>query len=490
MCLGKSGHGLVSPQHPVVAGPRKVELKYKAIPYPYEKTPSGMPPPKTIEAFDVQTEEPTKKNGMLYGLVSSPGGFTDSPDTEVICGGVNTKGEDAVAVGRHGSFLSWGFDAPPSYLTDTGKSMLVNAITYTAKFDRMPVLVRQVSQPRSAIDQTLNSIKNVRAEYDAIMERINQEKKRGKELAEAKKTRKLTDEEEEFLKNGSPDFVDFEEYNKMVYEQFPKELQAKFKNDPAKYTAYYKENRPYLVGQGYSHILDADAKKLGVGNSDPKFLPRCLQELDNVDQKALALILLQRYTGETFEKIEEWKTWYESTKADLFFSEVGGFRWYSRADPLETIRRRIIARTLPEVTAGNPVSINAEITSQAYPGERVTVAVRMRIASGWYIYAKVPDGKPGTPTSFGEELPKGLAWDGDWIAPKPIALKDGVTVHRGDMVFLRHARVVADHRPGNVEMATKVAFQVCNNDRCLKPKTETVPLKVEVKTKPKSEFDE
>ncbi len=61
---------------------------------------------------------------------------SDAPDAEILCIGYNTgKMNGAVAVGRHGNFLQWGFSAPPSKMTDAGRKFFLNSICYIAKFD-------------------------------------------------------------------------------------------------------------------------------------------------------------------------------------------------------------------------------------------------------------------------------------------------------------------------------------------------------------------
>ena len=42
------------------------------------------------------------------------------------------KMNGAVAVGRHGNFLQWGFSAPPSKMTDAGQKLFVNCLYYIA----------------------------------------------------------------------------------------------------------------------------------------------------------------------------------------------------------------------------------------------------------------------------------------------------------------------------------------------------------------------
>lgn len=71
-----------------------------------------------------------------YGAVARPWKLEEAPDTEVLVAGYNTgKMNGAVAVGRHGNFLQWGFSAPPAKMTEAGRKLFLNCIVYIAKFE-------------------------------------------------------------------------------------------------------------------------------------------------------------------------------------------------------------------------------------------------------------------------------------------------------------------------------------------------------------------
>jgi hypothetical protein len=81
-------------------------------------------------------------NGKGVGWCTSPVGLLDSPEVEVLCGGVNSKGPDYAAVWRQGHLLHFGFEDPPHLLTRNGQALLLNAIAYIARFRddrRLPV---------------------------------------------------------------------------------------------------------------------------------------------------------------------------------------------------------------------------------------------------------------------------------------------------------------------------------------------------------------
>src|ERR1041384_4187944 len=63
-----------------------------------------------------------------YGMVSNPYGFEDSPDTEYISSGVNSKGPKSLALGRQGNWFLWGFAGDPMQMTDSARQVFLNSI--------------------------------------------------------------------------------------------------------------------------------------------------------------------------------------------------------------------------------------------------------------------------------------------------------------------------------------------------------------------------
>lgn len=72
------------------------------------------------------------------------GGQVVGPETEIVCGGINTKQPTHVAVWRQGNLLHWGFEPDPDHLEEAGRKLFVNGIAYIARFvnDRPIVRVR------------------------------------------------------------------------------------------------------------------------------------------------------------------------------------------------------------------------------------------------------------------------------------------------------------------------------------------------------------
>jgi hypothetical protein len=214
----------------------------------------------------------------------------DSPDTEMLCGGVNHKTPTAAAVWRQGHLLHFGFDLSPEEMNERAQALLVNAIAYIARFteDRPITHAPERALLRAGADRT--------------------------------------------VANDTPDKF----YVEWV---FAPSVRAQGKADdwPA-FRRWYKEHRDYLRadrGQGGSLVLDADGERLGSPPHRPAFFPAMIAALKEGGPKAdLAAKLLRRYapTGPAEPKAEAWQAWWDKNQRYAFFSESGWYRWY--VDPL------------------------------------------------------------------------------------------------------------------------------------------------------------
>jgi len=127
-------------QHEVFSTPFKVEAQFEMWPTPnsYRRYPGGKDLPAQLRVWRVQNT-----GQQMGGVVSSPDGMNNSPDTEILAPGYNVGQQSgAVGVGRHGNFLQWGFSAPPSKMTDAGQKLFLNCIHYIRKFDGKPPQTR------------------------------------------------------------------------------------------------------------------------------------------------------------------------------------------------------------------------------------------------------------------------------------------------------------------------------------------------------------
>jgi hypothetical protein len=413
MCLSRSAHGLV-PNHPIFRGPLPVDLRYEARPTPdnYKRYVSGAGLPDTLQVWQVDQADYTTDKSLQPGTVSNGYGFTDSPDAEVVAGGINSKAHNSVALGRHGSLFLWGFASAPSGMTPSGRNAFVNTVCYIRKFDHQPRQVRRVARDRGWALESARFAKD-----EAKVESLRQDL--------------------EFLRPG--------------------------------------DKRDFLV--------DEDCKALGRSNRSVALLEACIDCLAKGQDTERATRLLERYTGKTLADAAEWRTWLTAAKPRLFFSDVGGYRWFLATDLDAELRQRAAAAPCPALDGDQPMAATVMASTQEVrPGEVVTLAVRLRIADGWHAYGDLPADSPYRPVKVECTLPAGWTAVGRVTPPatQEYPAEKGVRVFTGDAVFLQRVRVAAAATPGEVSLGFKVGYMVCDEATCLPPAQLTAAAAVRV----------
>lgn len=278
--------------------------------------------------WKVQTESYETCKFMPSGLISRGTNFTDTPDAEHISDGLHTKGPNKVAIGRHGNFFHWGYSASPAYLTEQAKKVFYNAICYMSKFNGQKILTKKL-EGGMWLQAGYGQYK-INYDYKAEYERHKKEtESTNKFVAKIKekleKGEKLSAREDYFKNEKIQPIMSFEQFMK---DKEPK-LFSKFGTDLPKYKAYYKKNILFMRADPNSTretLLDKEAMELGVSFTDPKFLKTCIDALDT-EKKDIAIVLLKRYSNETFATAKEWKKWYNKNKKRLFFTETGGCKF-------------------------------------------------------------------------------------------------------------------------------------------------------------------
>ena len=282
----------MAPTHEIFHKPLNVNLEWEERPTPenYRHWPGGEKLGKTIKVWKVATK---KFPEIDPGLVSDPYGFDDSPDAEVISSGLDSKGPDSVALARHGNFFLWGFAAQPSDMTPEARKCFVNSVCYIKKFDGQKPLVRKNSSGREWA-----------LVYAGYLKTINDEK--------------------------------------FIERLFPEDLRKRFGKDAEKYLAYYRENLEYLHPAPPSNLLavDEDVKSLSSSNRKIELLQRCVSLLEKGEKAELAQRILKRYTNEQFTDAKGWKDWLEKNRDRLFFSDVGGFKFFVAPQGKQTAASR------------------------------------------------------------------------------------------------------------------------------------------------------
>lgn len=225
------------------------------------------------------------KQGCDVGMVSDGHGFEDSPDCERICGGINSKGPMALAIGRQANLLQWGFYGAPDRMTESAKRVFLNAIVYMRRFEGDVPLVQKTSRGRTWLSQYV----------DLLAEQSTGSNK---------------------------------QYSEYLTKQFPPEL-TKDGVDVGKLREWYGANEEYLRANEKRQILvDTDLATLKLSNRKPEFLDWLLAHLREYARDELALRLAERYLapGQGADAATA-IAWIEANRPYLFFTDTGGYRW-------------------------------------------------------------------------------------------------------------------------------------------------------------------
>ena len=332
--------------HPIFNGPFKVNLETEMYPTPESAVEYGefydYVAPKELEMFRVSKysyKDPGHRN-IRIGMVSRPWGYLDSPEAEVISGGVSAKSIDAVAIGRHGNMFHWGFAAAPADMLPATREILANAIVYTAKACTQPIIARKINEvcftrPMIAESKFLVSQKGWK-HYNEMNRSSYESMKEGAAEAEAKKAagQELDEEDKMYLEYFShmtePVDVTYAEHLKQHARPGLFEL---FGTDEQSYMDYYDRNAPYFYGDPASdkpwlEKIDQEARELGIANNDIRLLDTAITMMEKGgDEAVTGRILAERYTLKRFSTPTQWRQWFDKNRNNMFFTEAGGFKW-------------------------------------------------------------------------------------------------------------------------------------------------------------------
>jgi hypothetical protein len=336
LCLDADAHH-INVSHPIFKGP----LEKVALTMVNKDTPEGLfhyttgeNLPKQIPMWRVQRQGYLDNKDVRIGLVARGNRFNESPDTEVISSGVNTKDLGAVALGRHGNFFLWGFGASPADMTEEAKKVFVNTVAYMKKFNGKPPIARKYNDRMATTDDVkeiiANATKEKYEEYVQSMKDFNAQGKKQKLQLENKVAsgQTLTPEENASMSYLGQD-APIDSYESYLKSKMGK-LAAKFGSDASAFQKYMKENFAYIYCDPngfFSYEIDEEAKQIGLPNHDVRFLDACIKRLQKNDQPELALKMLKKYTNEDFSSAEDWGSWLAKNKNKLFFTETGDYKF-------------------------------------------------------------------------------------------------------------------------------------------------------------------
>jgi hypothetical protein len=228
------------------------------------------------------------------GWITYRSRLLDSPEVEIISGGLSERGSDDAALWRQGNLLHFAFDIAPAEMNETGRALFLNSIAYIARFTED----RPIARTPSAFGEKNNAPKSKRWIQFLFASRTPEDKDLDFYLSSATKAA-------------------VKQLNQSSFEQ------------------WYLDNSPYLTCDVDGRlVVDANAKTLGIAFEKPDFFPKVIAKLGDPANADKARELLKRYApdGPAAGSPEEWSAWWESSRPYLFYSEGGGYRWY--IDPL------------------------------------------------------------------------------------------------------------------------------------------------------------
>lgn len=502
LCLDAHAHHL-NTNHPIFKGPLKVNLTFEERPTPEEafhyqhqfeeKIPDSLP------MWRVQTKGYKTDEGFGVGLVSHPWGYTDSPDCEYISSGVCAKSPDAVAIGRHGNFLHWGFVASPAYMTDEAKAVFVNAVVYIAKFKgtmiarkfniniatRVSVKDMIYTASKASFDNQVRYYKYIADENKRYYDEAKAKIDRGEEVAENMM---------QFVKNYQPMQIPEMKW-KGLKGSVPAELYMRFGENEQLYAQYYKENTPYYYGgEGTMRlVIDEDCKAWGIPNNDKRLLDYAISCLEKDQDTERANRILKRYTLCDFTSPSDWRAWYNKYNDRMFFTESGG--WVFMIDGARSLpgndytvlqqrmaeqekvsrqsflKKEKVEKVVP--TADNPVVVSIE--ARIIGDNLLDVAISFSLYKDFHIYRHVGGEDPYIPLSISYGLPEGCALEGDITAPKPLPLgTTGTTIYENNVTL--HQLVRCKTTPKEIKLT--LGYQCCDSHYCMPPQENDYTVKV------------
>lgn len=491
--------------HPIFQGPVKVKLETSMQPTPAPALEvakyMGEKLPAETEMFPMQIINYTDKlpdgNNYRVGMVSRPGGYADSPETEVISGGKCAKSIDAVALGRHANWFTWGFAASPTYMTDAAKALFVNAVVYMKQFAGQHPIARKFNDGVATRDHIGMDKNRMTREMWKDMNRSNEEFNRTVDslknvIREMKAKGEEVDPNMAIYENfPAQKLVTYREY--LMQADRGQGLYKVFGTDEQAYKDYYDKNFGWFwcPEDSYSLAIDDEVRYLGIPNNDIRILDKCISMLEKNDpEKDIAETILKRYTLCRFETAKEWRDWYNRYHDKLFFTESGGYLWLVNTFenvPGNDYRVRLaeeeeayMARKQAGARPGAPKQLTDDrnpvyLQAEAVPTQGgKDIVVFQKIHPGYHTYAVVPADEVFVVTTVEITLPEGYEKVGPLYVPEAQLLDaSGTTVYRGTGEFRQAIR-----GEGEGEAIVKVTYQCCNNNTCLVPETKEFKVKL------------
>lgn len=480
LCLDADAHHMVL-DHPIFNGPFETELTFEKKPTPedafhYKYFHEG-DMPDSLMMWKVQTKGYKTDKDFAVGMVSRPWGYTDSPDAEYISSGVCAKTLDAVAIGRHGNFMTWGFAASPLYMTEEAKTVFANAVCYMAGFNGKKMIARKYNDgiaTREYLKELLYLVSDEAYEdRSRLVEKMNTtgEEMKKKALEKKKKGTELEEDEKYYLNFQPEKMVSRNEFLK----RYQKEAYNMFGDDVEAYIKYYNENRNYFYGGegSYNLFVDEDCKAWGIANNSPDLLEKAISSLEKGKETERALRILDRYTMCGFgNDAGAWRKWYDTYGDRIFFTEAGG--WLFMVNGSSDIPGNDYSvKTDKKVSGSDSVTTDEEPVHVSLSQENDRIVIRFIIQPGYHIYSKVSSSDAYIPVSIDIDLPEGIS-AGEPIMP--VGINYGTT---GTVIYENEARIIVPlSGNGKGRAVCRIGWQCCDSHVCMPPQSREYSLDI------------
>lgn len=482
LCLDAHAYGM-NLGHQIFKGPFRTDITLNDLPTPdgakqYAQLYGTENLPETMPMWRVQTKGYISDKGFKVGLVSRPGGFLDSPETEIISGGVSQKSADAIAIGRHGNFFLWGFSASPAYMTDEAKDVFANAIVYMSTLKNERIIARRYydrSATKKYADEKIAIVSEEGFERTVQMEKEANERliKTQREAIEKHKKGETLTRAEQSIINAK-----LSEYKPLTLEQYLKRNLKGVENISSikEYHKYMKENKPYFYGgeMFYNLVVDEDVKSLKIANSDVRLLDKAITMLEknkSEEETAKAQRILDRYTLCTFEQPSQWRKWYETYKDKLFFTEAGGFVFLVNEKgndiPGNDYKEKKLYLAfrdmeMEETSHAEPVKVAAKHIT--IDGSRQYLIIKMKLQDGYHIYATTGNEHPFKPVKIDVTLPEKYSMGETEYPVSEFYANDGTTIYKNEAKFI--IPLIGDDKNG---ITVNIEYQCCDTNICMAP---------------------
>ena len=490
LCLDADAHNWVA-DHPIFQGPFPVTMTTRMEPTPEDAkhyTYFTGPLPDSTRMWRVQLKGYQDDRNVPIGMVARPWGYVEMNDSEYISSGVCAKTIDAVAIGRHGNFLHWGFAAAPNNMTDEAKQVFANAVAYIAQFNGKPMLVRK-DNDRIATREYLKELKYL-ATMPPYEERVGWTKEANEEGLKRRTSAREKQAAGKTLSREEQYYLNFEPQQPMTLEEYLKRYEKEafdlLGTDLEKYPVYYDENLPYFYGGAGSYVMtiDEDCKAWGIDNHDVRLLDKAISCLEKGVEVERARRILDRYTLCSFSTAEEWRDWYRKYHEKLFFTEAGG--WVFMTDGPVTLpgndyygvkaarkaadlaAEQVLAEQQARVgvpTYDNPVCVSAKWVPDEKGGQ---IEIRFELFKGFHVYREVSEKDPYIPITIDTDVLQGFRLGTPVFPPARPFETSGTTVY--DEAF---TVIVPIEGKMSGPVRCTVGWQSCDDKMCTPPQSET-----------------